>query len=474
MDQSIASSVHVPAARLTDSLAMPRLVLEPLGEPIGTPVLEPLAGALIGLGLQFLANYPRTNCKQGSRQAIRSTNPTPEPGLGEAPPSSTQSQSQPPEFAPEEATSSNMQLQSQPPEFAPEEATSSNMQLQSQPPAPETAPPSNTQLQHLEPGVGDAPSRNAQSQPQSPQSPPGEAPFSSTQSQSAVQSLRPPVAIESNNALKRNRDAPLSVRATLPDDHRRPLKKKKTANANNKFSWELGHKFHGFVAPTTRDNALEFSNIILQLPVPKYVRKRLVYFCDGSIRFLCGAAGIVWPRSFNFPDWEGTGVYYPLSIDNTATLELFAIAATLQAAIKDMDKTRGDVAPRTDKTLFRGNLAQTKSHQHHMTKEVFIFTDDMLALKRICGRLAYQPEEDIAHQLKAISEHSLTLHGLGVHVELHLSPGHSGVPGNEAADRMARKAQESLVRQTVTSWPTEQSMKSEPATASLGSACLAT
>lgn len=72
---------------------------------------------------------------------------------------------------------------------------------------------------------------------------------------------------------------------------------------------------------------------------------------------------------------------------------------------------------------------------------MFIFTDDVYALQRIDGTLSYLPNGDISRQLAAISRHSKTLSELGVHVGLHLSPGHSGVPGNEAADQMAKSAQ---------------------------------
>ncbi|KAJ5837042.1 hypothetical protein N7447_003068 [Penicillium robsamsonii] len=403
-------TIEVPPAPILDPLLMP--VLKPLGEPVGAREFKSLPGALIELGPHFLAKRRHTKRKLGWRPVVRSSNPSPEPGLGEA-------------------------------------------------------PSNNTQLQQLETGIGEAMPINAQSKLQSPESPRGEAPPSNTQSQSAAQSSNPPATIQSNDALKRKRNAPWSSRVIVPDDGSPPSKKIHTNNAYYKFTWELGHNFLGFVSLTTRDEALEFSNNILQLPVPKTVRKRLIYFCDGSIRLLCGAAGIVWPQAFNSPEWEGTGVYYPFSIDSTATLELFAIASTLEAAIKDMEKTRGDVAPRTDKMPFRGNLGQTRSHQHHMTKEVFVFTDDEFALRRISGKMGYFPQGDIAHQLKSISEHSRILHGLGVHVELHLSPGHSGVPGNEAADQMARRTQQELMHQTATSWPTAQSVEREATTATL-------
>lgn len=88
-----------------------------------------------------------------------------------------------------------------------------------------------------------------------------------------------------------------------------------------------------------------------------------------------------------------------------------------------------------------------------MAKEVFVFTDDIHAIRRIDGGLRYYPNDDMASHVEVIARHSSTLHRLGVHVELHLSPGHSKVPGNEAADAMAKKAQNELFVRTTISWP---------------------
>ncbi|OQD93415.1 hypothetical protein PENSOL_c032G09695 [Penicillium solitum] len=58
-----------------------------------------------------------------------------------------------------------------------------------------------------------------------------------------------------------------------------------------------------------------------------------------------------------------------------------------------------------------------------MTKEVFVFTDDAYALSRIDAKLGYSPEDSLAVEIRAMSQFSSTLHGLGVHIELYLSPG---------------------------------------------------
>ncbi|KAJ5197541.1 hypothetical protein N7449_008020 [Penicillium cf. viridicatum] len=221
-------------------------------------------------------------------------------------------------------------------------------------------------------------------------------------------------------------------------------KRKKKDNPEDKTHYkssrQLGHNFVGFIVLVDDYRAWDIANKILQLPVPQNVRKRLVYFCDASI------------RSFK---WDGKGVYYPLSVESSATVELFAIACTLELAICEIYQERATIVPnpRVDRTFFQQQSSLIRYHVHRMTKEVFVFTDDINALRRIGGRLSYDPNGDMASHLEAIARHSKTLNRLGVHVELHLTPGNSKVPGNMAADAMARKAQNELFVQTAISWP---------------------
>ncbi|CAI7606593.1 unnamed protein product [Penicillium palitans] len=174
-----------------------------------------------------------------------------------------------------------------------------------------------------------------------------------------------------------------------------PPKKQKTSagedKKDNKFCWEVGQEFLGFVSHVDGEIAKEIARSIHKLPIPTEVHKRLIYFCDASIRSECGAAGVVWQENVGSSDWKGTGFHYPESTVSTASVELFAISY------------------------------------------------DCNALRRIDGLLAYDPNGDMGRQVEAISTHSKTLSDLGVHVELHLSPGHSAVPGNIAADRVAKR-----------------------------------
>ncbi|KAJ5979375.1 hypothetical protein N7501_002717 [Penicillium viridicatum] len=256
---------------------------------------------------------------------------------------------------------------------------------------------------------------------------------------------------------KRKRASAADELAGQPESNNKKKRKKdnRVDRRQYKTSRELGHDFVGFITLVDNRRALDIANKILELPVPQNVSKRLIYFCDASIRCLCAAAGIVWPRSLSSSEWEGKGVFYPLSVDSSPTVELFAIACTLELAIREIDQQRATILQnsRVDREFFQQHLSLTRSHVHGMTKEVFVFTDDINALRRIDGGLPYYPNDDMASHVEAITRHSKTLNQLGVHVELHLSPGHCRVPGNEAADAMAKKVQNELFVRTTISWP---------------------
>lgn len=113
---------------------------------------------------------------------------------------------------------------------------------------------------------------------------------------------RPQVNVHDNGKpnLKRKRNSPQSV-SGLP-----PPKKRKASTKRNKtkrFCWELGQEFTGFVSPIDGSDALDIAMNILTLPIPTDAFKRLVYFCDASIRSRRGAVGVVWPEDFTSTKW---------------------------------------------------------------------------------------------------------------------------------------------------------------------------
>ncbi|KAJ5510261.1 hypothetical protein N7453_002364 [Penicillium expansum] len=82
-------------------------------------------------------------------------------------------------------------------------------------------------------------------------------------------------------------------------------------------------------------------------------------------------------------------------------------AERLELAIQDMERERVTVANKPPRTTFQ---------PYTMTKEAFIFSDDAEALRRLRGDVAYDPHDGVGSQMDAISQHSKTLHRLGVHV----------------------------------------------------------
>ncbi|OQE24988.1 hypothetical protein PENFLA_c009G10445 [Penicillium flavigenum] len=216
----------------------------------------------------------------------------------------------------------------------------------------------------------------------------------------------------------------------------------------NRAAGKLGEEFSGFVAFLEGYVAIDIAKNMLRLPIPANVCKRLVYFSDASIRSFYGAVVIVRTKSFISPKWEGKGIPYHSKIDSTAVLELFGIACALELAIKDIDKPHAMVNQSLpqDKEFFQDHLLQTRSHLHTKSQELFIFTDDTFALKRISGDLPYPPGGDISSQLEVIGRHSKALDDLGVYIELHLSPGHREIPGNRKAGELARRIQNRIER----------------------------
>ncbi|KAJ5462666.1 hypothetical protein N7475_007610 [Penicillium sp. IBT 31633x] len=222
---------------------------------------------------------------------------------------------------------------------------------------------------------------------------------------------------------------------------------------NRKFCTELGHKFVGSVLITNRDEAERIAHRIYEVPVPQQVTSRLILFCDASIRKRQAAVGVVWKAPLSTSMWDGLGVSFPSETANTSVVELYAIGCALKFALDNMDSAEWSISRdgSSETRSFRPSLGRTESHLHGKTKELFVLTDEEGTLARLKGTMLYLPAGPHATEIKTICDLSELLAQRDVHVELHLSPGHMGIPGNEAANELCRKAQSELFAQSHTS-----------------------
>lgn len=249
------------------------------------------------------------------------------------------------------------------------------------------------------------------------------------------------------------------------DKNPEEAKRERKSGGARAYCHDLGHHFSGYVFLAKRPEAESVARKIYELPVSPQVTRRLIMYVDASTRFLCGAVGVVWRKPGWLPnrplkktDFDGSGAFFPSNSDDTETLELFAIATALRSALKDIEKIQAVVIlPRNDPSdhhFFYPSLGRTASDTHNLKKELFIFSDHFRALLCLRGKGDYPLNGYVAEQIADICGLSQALTERGVHIELHFSPGHCGIPGNEAAHDMSRKYQKDLAAQTTRSWPT--------------------
>lgn len=156
---------------------------------------------------------------------------------------------------------------------------------------------------------------------------------------------------------------------------------------------------------------------------------RHIYWTDCSIYLRCPAGAVVWLKAPGFAEWDSEGFPFPYKTDNTNTVELFAIANALELAAKHILQAK--VA------AFAAFCAGSNGCEVQPNQQVHVFTDSRGALQLLetgcsCGNASI-----IWCQVCACIKHYEELVRLGASVNLYLIPGHSEIPGNVEADRVA-------------------------------------
>lgn len=203
--------------------------------------------------------------------------------------------------------------------------------------------------------------------------------------------------------------------------------------------------------PVPDDTRFFFASNVAEFPANKYVSRRVILWTDGSVRKEYGAAAVVWQErgatASNIDlEWENLQIPYPTRIKSSTVVELFGVAEAMKHALNLIEKSSANALrhSKSNPQKFQDILQEydcklTWSHVHDMFRELFIFTDSEDVLKMIATFNIRHPDRGplVRAELTKIYYLSCEMQRRGIHLEFHLSRGHSGIEGNRLADRWA-------------------------------------
>lgn len=187
-----------------------------------------------------------------------------------------------------------------------------------------------------------------------------------------------------------------------------------------------GTKFPGSICRSYKDG--------LALALKPQIVGLQAFFVDASVRSGCAAVAASWrvPNS-GTGEWEGQGTEVPFPCEDSEVAEIFAIGNAMVLSIKKIQS------------------CASQASASRLWQVVLIFSDSDGAVQRIqrydtktgVGAFASAQRETETPRFKEVLDFvivsSQALSRLGTRIKLYLVPGHSGVPGNVAADRLAYK-----------------------------------